>query len=229
MHTILLIDDDIGLTHLLSEYLCQQNYQVEVANTPELGLQMLKKNDYDALLLDVMMPSIDGFEALRQLRQFSSIPVIMLTAKGDDYDKILGLELGADDYLPKPFNHRELLARIKALLRRTQSQSSFVKNKLLRLHGIEIDEASHSASVDGHELVLTGTEFSMLVHLLKQAGQLLSKEQLSSLVLGRKLAPFDRSLDMHMSNVRKKLAEQGINDVIKTIRGSGYMMVAERE
>lgn len=226
MHKILLIDDDIALSDLLADYLVQQQFEVTVANTPERGLSLLKQVDYHLLLLDVMMPNIDGFEALRQLRQFSSIPVIMLTAKGDDYDKILGLELGADDYLAKPFNHRELLARIKALIRRLDTQLGFGGTKVINLHGISIDESSHSVNVQGTDVLMTGTEFHMLAHLAKQAGTLVTKEALSEIVLGRKLAPFDRSLDMHVSNIRKKLAQQDVNDVIKTVRGNGYMMVA---
>lgn len=228
MHTILLIDDDLALTDLLSDYLTQQGFEVRVANEPERGLNMLKTSDFQLLLLDVMMPQMDGFEALRQLRQFSTIPVIMLTAKGDDYDKILGLELGADDYLAKPFNHRELLARIKALIRRLDASTGFANMQKLTMHGVQVDPASHSVCVGHTELLLTGTEFTILLHLMRQAGQLISKEQLSEHVLGRKLAPFDRSLDMHLSNIRKKLAQYEVKDVIRTVRGNGYMMVAEK-
>lgn len=227
MHKILLIDDDVALTDLLADYLTQQQFEVIVANAPDQGVQMLKQGDYHILLLDVMMPVIDGFEVLRQLRQFSTIPVIMLTAKGDDYDKILGLELGADDYLSKPFNHRELLARIKALIRRLDKSSAFANAKKFMLHHVEIDEASHSVRVKGADVVITGTEFHMLLQLMKHAGHLVSKAQLSEQVLGRKLAPFDRSLDMHVSNVRKKLAQHQVVDIIKTVRGNGYMFVAE--
>ncbi|WP_371193615.1 response regulator [Glaciecola sp. SC05] len=229
MHKVLLIDDDMALTDLLSDYLLQQQFDVAVANSPERGLKMLKQLDYDLLLLDVMMPIMDGFEALRQLRQFSNIPVIMLTAKGDDYDKILGLELGADDYLSKPFNHRELLARMKALIRRLDSNTGFAAAKKFSLHGIQLDEASHLVSVNGTSIVLTGTEFHMLLQLMKHAGQLLTKDQLSEQVLGRKLAPFDRSLDMHVSNIRKKLAHHGATEIIRTVRGNGYMMAAPSE
>jgi two-component system response regulator CpxR len=226
MHKLLIIDDDVALTSLLSDYFGAQHYAVEVANSPDQGLIKLKQEMFDLLLLDVMMPVMDGFETLSRLRQFSSIPVIMLTARGDDYDKILGLELGADDYLAKPFNHRELLARVKALIRRLDPSGGLKVEHNISLHGIEVMPATHSARVLQEPLALTGTEFLMLVELMKHAGQLLSKEQLSEQVLGRKLAPFDRSLDMHVSNIRKKLAQQGVQDVIKTVRGNGYMMIA---
>lgn len=230
MHKILLIDDDLALTELLADYLTEQSYQVIVANSPVQGLDILKHDEFSLVLLDVMMPEMDGFETLRQLRQFSAVAVIMLTAKGDDYDKILGLELGADDYLPKPFNHRELLARMKALLRRLDTHSHFfdgqTKAAKITLHGIELDESSHSVRVNNNELAFTATEFLMLLHLAKHPGQLISKEQLSVAVLSRKLAPFDRSLDMHVSNIRKKLAQHGVEDLIKTVRGNGYMVAS---
>ncbi|MBT1449822.1 response regulator transcription factor [Glaciecola sp. XM2] len=228
MQKLLIIDDDIDLTTLLSEYLSAQQFDVAVANSPDEGIARLKNEKFDVLLLDVMMPVMDGFEALKALRQFSSIPVIMLTARGDDFDKILGLELGADDYLPKPFNHRELLARIKALIRRLDPAGGFTIGKVLSLHNITVDESSRSVKVLNKAIEMTGTEFVMLAQLMKSAGQLLSKEQLSESVLGRKLAPFDRSLDMHVSNIRKKLAQEGVQDVIKTVRGNGYMMVTEQ-
>jgi two-component system response regulator CpxR len=227
MHKLLIIDDDLALTSLLTDYFSAQQFDVEVANSPDQGLIKLKDGDYDLLLLDVMMPVMDGFEALKQLRHFSNIPVIMLTARGDDYDKILGLELGADDYLAKPFNHRELLARVKALIRRLDTTKGLQQEHNISIHGIEVMPATHSALVLKHPLELTGTEFLMLAALMKHAGQLLSKEKLSEQVLGRKLAAFDRSLDMHVSNIRKKLAQHGVQDVIKTVRGNGYMMIAD--
>jgi two-component system response regulator CpxR len=151
----------------------------------------------------------------------------MLTAKGDDYDRILGLELGADDYLAKPFNHRELLARMKALTRRMDDLSAFNQVQNLEFHGIKIDEAGQRAMIANHELELTNTEFQLLLALMRHAGHLLTKEKLSEDVLGRRLSPFDRSLDMHVSNVRKKLAQQGVNNVIKTMRGSGYILTSD--
>jgi len=224
MSKILIIDDDQELTELLAAYLKQQGFDVSIENSPLNGLENLKRAAYDVLLLDVMMPEIDGFETLKRLRGFSSIPVIMLTAKGDDFDKILGLELGADDYLPKPFNQRELVARIKALIRRLDPKQGFSQPQQLSLHKIHLNEANQSVSVGGNVVEMTATEFMLLAHLMKQAGQLQTKEQLSEKVLGRKLSAFDRSLDMHISNIRKKLAQHQVNDVIKTIRGNGYLM-----
>lgn len=224
MKKLLIIDDDEALTQLLSAYLRQQGFDVSVCNSPLVGLEHLQKSVFDLLLLDVMMPYIDGFETLKRLRTFSAIPVIMLTAKGDDFDKILGLELGADDYLPKPFNQRELLARINALIRRQDPQQVFAKAQQFTLHNIYLNEANQSVKVGSTILEMTATEFMLLAALMKHPGHLQSKAQLSENVLGRKLSPYDRSLDMHVSNIRKKLAHQGVNDVIKTIRGSGYLM-----
>lgn len=227
MAKLLIIDDDTELTELLSDYLVQQGFNVDVENSPNNGIDALKRSQYDLLLLDVMMPDIDGFEVLKTVRQFSEISVIMLTAKGDDYDKILGLELGADDYLPKPFNQRELVARIKALIRRSTSANNLAKAKQYHVHGIELNEANQSVKACGEQLDFTATEFMMLAHLMKNLGNLQSKEVLSQAVLGKKLSAFDRSIDMHVSNVRKKLSAAGISDIIKTVRGNGYFMQQE--
>ena len=227
MNKLLIIDDDIPLTDLLSEYLSTQGFSVSVNNNPLEGIQSVKHDSYDLLLLDVMMPEMDGFDVLKSIRQFSAIPVIMLTAKGDDFDKILGLELGADDYLAKPFNQRELVARIKALIRRLNAELSFSKPQKITLHNIEANEANQSVKVKQQSVDMTGTEFMLLCHLMKHVGQLQSKEALSQAVLNRKLSAFDRSLDMHVSNIRKKLAQHGVNDVITTVRGNGYLMQYE--
>lgn len=227
MNKLLIIDDDIPLTDLLSEYLSTQGFSVSVNNNPLEGIQSVKHCSYDLLLLDVMMPEMDGFDVLKSIRQFSAIPVIMLTAKGDDFDKILGLELGADDYLAKPFNQRELVARIKALIRRLNSELSFSKPQKITLHNIEANEANQSVKVKQQSVDMTGTEFMLLCHFMKHVGQLQSKEALSQAVLNRKLSAFDRSLDMHVSNIRKKLAQHGVNDVITTVRGNGYLMQYE--
>jgi two-component system response regulator CpxR len=227
MYHVLIIDDDQALTQMLAEYLEQNGFSVDVENSPISAINKVRDTRFDLLLLDVMMPELDGFEALKQIRKFSVVPVIMLTAKGEDYDRILGLELGADDYLAKPFNHRELLARMKALTRRLDDLSSFNQVQNLEFHGIKIEEGSQRALVGAHELELTSTEFQLLVLLMKHAGHLLSKEKLSEEVLGRRLSAFDRSLDMHVSNVRKKLSQQGVENVIKTMRGSGYIFKSE--
>lgn len=227
MNKVLIIDDDIALTQLLSAYLSSQGFDIHIENKPMQGVERVKKSHFDLLLLDVMMPEMDGFEVLKAIRLFSSIPVIMLTAKGDDFDKILGLELGADDYLPKPFNQRELVARIKALIRRIDPNLGFNKPQKFELHGISLNEASQSVVVNQQSLEMTSTEFMLLAHLMKNVGNLQSKETLSESVLGRKLSAFDRSLDMHVSNIRKKLFEHGVEDVIKTVRGNGYLMQFE--
>lgn len=222
-YKLLIIDDDESLTSMLSEYLRQHEFEIEVANEPVEGLEKLRSANFDLLLLDVMMPEIDGFEVLKQLRVFSAIPIIMLTAKGEDYDRILGLELGADDYLPKPFNHRELVARIKALTRRFVDKQKTMLTPVYQAHGIQLDANDRSVSAHGHKIEVTSTEFHLLLMLMQHAGSLLSKENLSQQVLGRRLSAFDRSLDMHVSNLRKKLANCGVKAVIKTVRGAGYI------
>lgn len=227
MYKVLIIDDDIPLAQMLAEYLQQNGFATALENSPILGLKTMREEHFDLVLLDVMMPEMDGFETLKQLRNFSIVPVIMLTAKGEDYDRILGLELGADDYLAKPFNHRELLARMKALTRRMDELSAFNQVQNLEFHGIKIEEASQRAIIAKHELELTNTEFQLLCVLMRHAGNLLSKEKLSEEVLGRRLSPFDRSLDMHVSNVRKKLAQHGVDNVIKTMRGAGYIFKSQ--
>lgn len=224
MNTVFIIDDDVELTKLLCEYLTQQGFTVSAENNPIEALRTLKSTQADVVLLDIMMPEMDGFEVLKHIRSFSSLPVIMLTAKGDDYDKILGLESGADDYLPKPFNQRELVARIKALIRRSDPAQGFDAPKILKLHNIQLNEGNQSVQVKEQTLELTSTEFMLLSTLMKSAGQLQTKEKLTRTVLGRRISAFDRSIDMHVSNVRKKLAESGVDDVIKTIRGTGYLM-----
>ena len=232
MHKLLIIDDDVVLTEMLKEYLAQHSLDVTVCNHPITGIETLHDHTFDVLLLDVMMPEIDGFETLRRIRRFSGIPVIMLTAKGDDFDRILGLELGADDYLTKPFNHRELVARIKAITRRWVDKSlgrdsTQVSNDSapLIVNGITLDVTQHSVLVAQQPVELTGTELHLLHQLMLQPGKVVTKEALSQSVLGRRLSAFDRSLDMHVSNIRKKLAQHDINDVIKTMRGIGYMFI----
>lgn len=224
---LLMIDDDTGLCELLSEYLTAQGYQVECVHDGEQGLKQALSQEYALILLDVMLPKLDGFEVLKQLRQTKLTPVIMLTAKGEDFDRIFGLELGADDYIPKPFNHRELLARVKAITRRIEHITNLgnsTANKL-SVNNIVINLAAREAYVDEHPLSLTGTEYEVLALLVKSAGEVVSKEQISEQVLGRRLASFDRSIDMHVSNIRKKIAEFNITERIKTMRGTGYVFI----
>ncbi len=222
---ILLIDDDAELATLVSEFLTPQGYAIAHASDGEQGLMQAQQHQYDLILLDVMMPKLDGFEVLKRLRPKVLTPVIMLTARGDDLDRILGLEMGADDYLPKPFNPRELSARIKAMLRRQKIASQRDKTAPLRSASLLLDPATQQALCHDQPLSLTGTEFATLQLLMQQAGQLVSKDQISEKVLGRKLAPFDRSIDMHISNLRKKCSEIDEHEIIRTIRGAGYIFV----
>ena len=222
-----MIDDDTGLCELLSEYLTVQGFEIQSVHDGEQGLKLAQANDYALILLDVMLPTLDGFEVLKQLRQTKLTPVIMLTAKGEDFDRIFGLELGADDYIPKPFNHRELLARVKAITRRIEhinSLNAATTSKLL-VNGITVNLAAREASIDSSTLTLTGTEYEILTLLCKNAGEVVSKEQISEEVLGRRLASFDRSIDMHVSNIRKKIAEHIPGERIKTMRGTGYVFI----
>lgn len=222
--TILLIDDDLEFTKLLKEYLAPQGYEIDIAHDGQEGLSIATSNKhYDLILLDVMLPKLDGFEVLKRLRTSHLTPVLMLTAKGDDYDKIFGLEMGADDYLAKPFNHRELSARIKALVRRMALLPTGSVQQNLVLGDVEVLPAAQQVRCAGHPVELTGTEYSILHLLMINQGSLVSKQDISSKVLGRKLAAFDRSIDMHVSNLRKKLAVFSPEEKIKTHRGAGYL------
>jgi two-component system response regulator CpxR len=224
MDRILIIDDDEELCELVSEYLTVEGFDVESVNDGEAGLKRALDDDFDMVILDVMLPKMNGFDVLRALRQDSKLPVIMLTARGDDMERIVGLEIGADDYLPKPFNPRELAARLRAILRRSALPETDNGNEVIDVDGVRISPASRSASLEGTELNLTSVEFGLLHELLKEAGRVVKKEDLSERVLERKLSPYDRSLDMHISNLRKKLGSRGDGgDRIKTIRSVGYI------
>jgi two-component system response regulator CpxR len=217
---ILIADDDAELCALLSEFLQQEGFEVILAHDGERALAGVREQSPDALVLDIMMPGMNGIEVLKAVRRGSSLPVIMLTARGDDLDRILGLELGADDYLPKPCNPRELVARIRAVLRRSQGQPMAT---LLRVDDLEIDSGMREARRDGRRLELTSTEFSVLNLLLQHAGAPVPKRDLYRAALGREPVRYDRSIDMHLSNLRRKLgpAADGGNR-IETVRGVGY-------
>ena len=234
MSKILLVDDDIELTDLLAEVLRLTGFEVEVANNGQEALDKLNSS-HQLVLLDVMMPVLNGIETLKKIRQTSNVPVMMLTARGEEIDRVLGLELGADDYLPKPFNDRELVARIKAILRRiSPSESSQNSTALpseentLEFCSLVLHSGLQQASYKGQDLGLTGSEFALLHKLVLRPGQIVSREELSMNVLGKHLSPFDRSIDMHMSNLRKKLPERD-NGLpwLKTLRGRGYLLVCE--
>lgn len=225
MNKILLIDDDEELCDLVSEYLTVEGFEVDAVHNGESGLNRALENNHELIILDVMLPKKNGFDVLRELREKSKMPVIMLTARGDDMERIVGLEIGADDYLPKPFNPRELVARIRAILRRTTNEEeSQHSGEKIQVDDIEVAISARSAKRNGEELNLTGVEFDLLVNLLRNAGNIAKKEDLSLQVLERRLSPFDRSLDMHVSNLRKKLGtrENG-EERIKTIRSVGYI------
>ena len=209
MSKILLVDDDIELTDLLAEVLRLDSFEVEIANNGQDALDKLNSS-HQLVLLDVMMPVLNGLETLKKIRQTSNVPVMMLTARDEEIDRVLGLELGADDYLPKPFNDRELVARIKAILRRASPSEK---------------ETQNSTALPSEENIL---EFALLHKLILRPGQIVSREELSMNVLGKHLSPFDRSIDMHMSNLRKKLPERD-NGLpwLKTLRSRGYLLVCE--
>jgi len=224
MHKVLIIDDDEELCELVSEYLGVEGFETAVVNDGAGGLEAARSGKYDLAILDVMLPKMNGFEVLKNLRTDSSLPVLMLTARGDDMERIVGLESGADDYLPKPFNPRELVARLRAIMRRVNGDDGEKGSDKITVEDIELSETSRSARLNGEEVVLTSVEFDLLKHLLMEAGKIIKKEDLSIRVLDRELSPFDRSLDMHISNLRKKLGhrEDG-SERIKTVRSVGYI------
>ncbi len=226
MAHILLIDDDTELTSLLKEVLSYEGFDVSEANDGEAGLEAVN-DSVDLILLDVMMPKLNGMETLKKLREKWQTPVLMLTAKGEEIDRVIGLELGADDYLPKPFSDRELLARIRAVLRRTQNNHA-KHSDVIECQDIQVYPGKQEAYCQGELLDLTTTEFALLAHFVQNPGNTLTKEDLSLDVLGKRLAAFDRAIDMHVSNLRKKLPERSDGKVrIKTLRGRGYLMVLE--
>jgi len=229
MERVLVIDDDVGLCELVEEYLGPEGYDVEATHNGERGIDRALSNDHSLVILDVMLPGMHGFDVLRRIRAKSRIPVLMLTARGDDVDRIVGLEIGADDYLPKPFNPRELVARIRAILRRTQPEEALTggTREALVVGDIEMDTSTRAVHRSGEAVELTAVEYDLLERLLRSAGQIARREELVKEVLGRELSPFDRSIDMHVSNLRKKLGHQ-LNGMerIKTIRGVGYIYAA---
>jgi DNA-binding response OmpR family regulator len=226
---ILLIDDDVELCSMLTEYLGKNGFRVKTAHRGDTGLKAALQRPWSLILLDVMLPSIDGFEVLKRIRAESGVNVLLLTARGDDVDRIVGLEIGADDYLPKPFNPRELLARMRAVLRRNVP-SATPQLSVLRVGDFELDPAARKALKAGRKLDLTDVEFGLLEALMRSPGKVVSREELSQSVLGRSFDPFDRSLDMHVSRLRKKLSHAGTEeDQVKTIRGIGYQLVLDRD
>jgi len=223
---ILLIDDDSRLAAMVSEYLGGAGYRVTTAASGETGLERLAKEPYDALVLDLSLPDVDGLEVCRRLRARWDTPVLMLTARGDAMDRVVGLEIGADDYLPKPFEPRELLARLKALLRRANRQA---KSSLLRFGELEIDRDARAVRVAGKERPLTSLQFALLVALAENAGRVLSREALMDLVKGEKLDAFDRSIDVHISRIRAAIEDDPKKPRrIITVRGAGYVFAKQQ-
>jgi two-component system response regulator CpxR len=233
MERILIIDDDVELCHLVGEYLQAEGFAIDCVHDGESGLQKATAGEYLLAVLDVMLPGINGFEVLRRIRATSRLPVLLLTARGEDVDRIVGLEIGADDYLPKPFNPRELVARIRAILRRTRSDGSSLPAApdILRVGEVELDPATRIVRLDGKTVDLTSVEFNLLEVLLREAGRVVPRERLVNAVLSRKFSPFDRSIDMHVSKVRKKLGDSDTDsdEHIKTVRGVGYIFARPRE
>jgi len=212
---------------MVSEYLGEAGFQVSTAATGGAGLAQLGREPYDALVLDLMLPDIDGLEVCRQLRSTSDTPVLMLTARGDTMDRVVGLEIGADDYLPKPFEPRELLARLRAILRRRQSRRA---SDVLRFGRLEIDRDARVVRVDGAERSLTGHQFTLLVALAEKAGRVLSRDTLMDLVTGEALEAFDRSIDVHVSRIRAAIEDDPKKPRrILTVRGAGYVFARQQD
>jgi len=233
---ILVIDDDVELCSLVAEYLEPEGFQIEAVHDGNRGLDRALNGDHLLVVLDVMLPGMNGFDVLRRIRNTSRIPVLLLTARGEDVDRIVGLEIGADDYLPKPFNPRELVARIRAILRRTQAGEKAGERledqipDVVRVGDIELDPATRIVRQNGKPIELTSVEFNLLHVLLREAGRVVTREHLVDAVLSRKFSPFDRSIDMHVSKVRKKLGDSDIgSDHIKTVRGVGYIFARPRD
>jgi DNA-binding response OmpR family regulator len=229
---ILIIDDDVELASLMAEYLEPEGFQLEAVYDGNRGLKRALSGEHLLVVLDVMLPGLNGFDVLRRLRATSRIPVLLLTARGEDVDRIVGLEIGADDYLPKPFNPRELVARIRAILRRTQNSATPGEQipEMVRVGDIELDPATRTVLQNGKQVEFTSVEFNLLHVLLQEAGRVVTRDRLVDAVLGRKFSPFDRSIDMHVSKVRKKLGDSdSATDHIKTVRGVGYIFAHPRD
>ena len=231
MISVLLIDDDSELTKLLQEYLEEEQFHLDAAHDGVAGLEKALNHQYAVVVLDVMLPGMSGLDVLKQLRQKSSVPVLMLTARGSELDRILGLELGADDYLAKPFNPRELVARLRAILRRTApGVPSNSAGQPIRLADVELHPESRSVMASGKPVTLTGAEFDLLHTFIRNPGKIISREDLTQAALGRPMSRMDRSIDVHVSNLRRKLGTyDGNHERIKAIRGSGYVYLLPGE
>lgn len=227
MQKVLLIDDDIELVEMLKEYLEQENFDVQTAHDGASGAQMVIQQTFDIIVLDVMMPKLNGIDTLKLIRQHSNVPVIMLTARGDNTDRILGLELGADDYVPKPSTPREIVARIRAILRRVKSEDNNTIAQIT-VGDLAIWPSQRLVTWQEQPVVLTSTEFNLLEILAKNAGQVVTKQDLSQLALGRPLARFDRTIDVHLSSIRHKLGTLADGrQLIQTVFRLGYQLLKD--
>lgn len=227
MDRVLIVDDDLELCALLKERLGSENFAIDAVHDGHAGVARALSQDYSLVVLDLMLPGIGGLDVLRTIRMRSSVPVLILTARGEDVERVLGLEIGADDYLPKPFNPRELIARLRAILRRTAR--SILPGEPVIFEDIRLDRAAREVVAGGAPVMVTNAEFAVLEMLLKNIGQVVTREQLTETVLGRRLGPFDRVIDVHISNLRKKLALHLGANRIKAVRGSGYIFVPRAE
>ncbi len=225
-----MVDDDEKLVSLVREYLRPHGFEVEGAGDGPGGLAALRASDPDLVILDLMLPRMDGLEVCRRIRQGGSVPVLMLTARGDEADRIVGLELGADDYLPKPFSPRELLARIRAILRRTRGEPAGAAQESIRVEGLLLDPGTRSATLKGNELDLTTGEFDLLYILAASAGRVLTRDQIMQRLHGTDSSAFDRSIDVQVSRIRQKIEPDPRHPVLlKTVRGVGYQFVRPQE
>lgn len=228
MPRVLAVDDELNILELVKLYLGREGYQVETASRGSEAISKMNTVNPDIVILDLMLPDIDGFEVCRQIRSKSRVPILMLTARKEDIDKVVGLEMGADDYLTKPFNPRELVARVKAILRRSQAiLPSGVSTDTIEMGRLRIDLPHHEASIDGRPLKLRTKEFALLTALAQNPGILLSRDKILEMVWGFDYYGETRTVDVHINHLREKLAESGVN--IETIRGSGYKMTATGE
>lgn len=228
MNRVLLIDDDVELCELLGEYLEPEGFAVTAVHDGKEGLQSALAGEYALIVLDIMLPGMNGLEVLKRIRTQLDTPVLMLTARGEEVDRIVGLEMGADDYLPKPFNPRELIARCRAILRRTADRAErtapLSPTERIVVGDIELDPGTRVVLRNGERMELTSVEFSLLEMLLRSAGHVVTREQMVETVLGRTLTAYDRSVDVHLSSLRKKLGHKiGETERIKTVRGVGYI------
>jgi DNA-binding response OmpR family regulator len=227
MDRVLIVDDDVELCRLLAERLGTEGFGIETVHDGLRGLERARSMEHALVILDLMLPGLGGLDVLRQLRAHSPVPVLILTARGEDVDRILGLEIGADDYLPKPFHPRELIARIRAILRRTTPASDSAAP--LVVGDLRLNPAAREVWLNDAPVDLTSVEFTLLETLLRSAGHILTREHLTETVLGRKPGPFDRVIDVHISNVRRKLGPAQDGERIKSVRGSGYLFVVRSE